>query len=396
MNYLQLWRSPGLGVSLLMATLAVPSAMAGGHNVRSGETLTAIARKYHVSLSTLQKANPGIKSGMITKGQVLNLPAAGKSGKTASADPVKKPVKKPVKTTVKTTAKTTPASGKITLAKSTGRAAKASKPESSADADHLQAAKPVKNRPAKSISTYRVKSGETLTGLARHSGISVGELAEMNGLESTELHEGQKLVLPARALPPTNRRDPVDLENTVDLTPPAGRARPSAVPAPRSAPPVSPPAPQGTYYHVVKRGDTFSSIARERGVTVEALAKANRSVNPNRLTLNQKLNVPGVQVASRQPGSDLIDEASPPTAYRLDASEAGGTGEPALPPEEAPTPPASRLVYRVTGRDSMDSIAKEFGTTPKELRHLNQMGPFDRLTSGGFLTVPWQETPQSD
>ena len=53
---------------------------------------------------------------------------------------------------------------------------------------------------------------------------------------------------------------------------------------------------------------------------------------------------------------------------------------------------SARIAYRVTGRDTMESIAQEFNTTTKELRRMNQMGPFDQLTAGNFVAVPWQET----
>jgi LysM repeat protein len=392
MNYPQLWRSSGLAVSLLLTTLAAPSASAAGHTVRSGDTFIAIAKKYHLSVGSLQKANPGVNPGVIVKGQTLTLPSTAKTAavKSPPAIPLKKAAAGPDQPTTARTNRKIPA-------------------ESAREAGQLTANKPIKRTPSPSISTYRVQSGDTLTTLARRSGVSVGELAEMNGLDTPELYQGQKLIVPGSPSPPV--RTTMNPEHTVDLTPPPRQSREES-PSRRSAPPVNPPATQGTYYHVVKNGDTFSSIARQCRVSVAALTKANRSVNPNRLSVNQRLNVPGVQVASRGATDEALDAVpqTRSTTYPSSLTDES-TSEDSPAPAESPAPADSpapaespapadspaqagsaRIAYRVTGRDTMESIAQEFTTTTKELRRMNQMGPFDQLTAGNFVAVPWQET----
>ena len=49
-------------------------------------------------------------------------------------------------------------------------------------------------------------------------------------------------------------------------------------------------APRG---HVVKRGETLSSIARQHGLDPEALRRANANVNPKKLRPGQTLALPG-------------------------------------------------------------------------------------------------------
>lgn len=390
MNYPQLWRSSGLALPLLLAVLAAP-VHAAGHTVRHGDTLTSIARKYQVTLSTLQKANPGINPGLITKGQVLQLPGNAKS--SPGADPKKSAAKPALAKSVKTLPPIS-ANKLAAVPPATAR-------RPVAEADRLTAA-PAPKRPARNtISTYRVRSGETLVGLARRHGVSVADLVEMNGLDSTDILENQKLIVPtttAAAAPA--RAKGSDQENTVDLTPPSRRGQEDVPPVRRSAPPVNPPAAQGTYYHVVKNGETLSSIAKHRGVSVAALTKANQAVDPRRLAVNQRLNIPGVQMASRDGGNEVIDEVppAPVTAYRFDAEGDGPAETESTATEDSldPVTGFSRLSYRVTERDSMDSIAREFGTTPKSLRQLNQMGPFDRLTAGNFISVPWQLTARAE
>ena len=45
------------------------------HSVASRETLASIARKYNISLASLEAANPGINPKKLKAGQVINLPA---------------------------------------------------------------------------------------------------------------------------------------------------------------------------------------------------------------------------------------------------------------------------------------------------------------------------------
>ena len=366
MNHPQLWRTSGFTFALLLAPLAAPSLQAAGHTVRGGETFTSIAKKYKVSVTTLQKANTKVKPGLIAKGQSLNVPANALKGASLIAKP----------------AKAAPAK-----AKAPGVVESAKLVSSSKKTAAVAVAKPVKKTSANAITTYRVRPGDTATSLARRSGISVGELADMNGLDRLELREGQKLVIPSRT--PVPAALPQERENTVDLTPPARRSKTEEPPARRPAPAMNPPTTQGTYYHVVKRGETFSSIARDQRVSVTALTKANRSVNPARLAVGQSLNIPGVQVASRQPLEELIDEtpAIRNSAYRFD----GGEDEISAPEGTIPS-----IAYRITTHDSAETLAREFHSTPADLRHMNQMGPFDQFKPGDFIRVPWHNPSRVD
>ncbi len=51
-------------------------------------------------------------------------------------------------------------------------------------------------------------------------------------------------------------------------------------------------APDGFREHAVRTGDNYSRMAREYGVTVEAIMEANPSVNPNRLQIGQIILIP--------------------------------------------------------------------------------------------------------
>jgi LysM repeat protein len=391
MKYLQLLRSRSLAFCLLLSVVGLSPVQAAGHTVKSGDTLSAIARKYGVSMGTLQKTNPGINPNLLGKGQVIKLP--GKAPAVVSkTTKVTKPKRTPLGTPGPVQAKTSAFSkGAKTQRRSSMAREKEERAEQLSNRRPAEP-DPVRSAPkqAKGIITHQVRSGETLQILARRSGVTVADLVDMNGLQSMDIRPQQKIVLPASAAS-SRLRDTAEQDTRIDLSPPA--KRPSAPIPRRSAEPVAPPVQQGTYYHVVKNGETFYSIARDRGVSVAALIKANRSIPPNKLGKNQKLSIPGVQMAARQTENTLIDEPPPArvTTYRFDA----GTEDPpsAETTLEASDPPVtSRTAYRVTEQDSLDSIAREFDTTPRELRQINRLNTFDRITVGSWLMVPWQKS----
>jgi LysM repeat protein len=55
--------------------------------------------------------------------------------------------------------------------------------------------------------------------------------------------------------------------------------------------PAEAPAPSGRV-HVVERGELLATIARKYGKTVKDFERANPGLDPNRIRVGQKLNVP--------------------------------------------------------------------------------------------------------
>ena len=78
--------------------------------------------------------------------------------------------------------------------------------------------------------TYTVKSGDTLTKIAKANGVKVKALQTLNGLTTTQIKVGQKLKIPAKAeapaAPATAPAAPADA-----TTAPAASTMPAA-PAP--------------------------------------------------------------------------------------------------------------------------------------------------------------------
>ncbi len=115
------------------------------HVVRSGETLSGVAKKYGVSTQQVRDANAKIpKSGMLRVGQRLIIPTSGTSAEMRAA---------------------------IAATESSSRA------------------------PARGGKTYTVRRGDTLSGIAQRYGTTPSALKRINGLSSDQIRAGQKLRL---------------------------------------------------------------------------------------------------------------------------------------------------------------------------------------------------------
>ncbi|MDB6136241.1 MAG: peptidoglycan-binding protein [Verrucomicrobiales bacterium] len=451
MKYPQLWRNLGLCLCLLFAPTGMPQADGATHVVCRGETLTSIARLHRTSLTTLQKLNPKVTPHLILKGQSLTVPdRAPKESPKASGRIAKSNGKS------KDLAKSSPVSARLS---STGYGG--AKPEPKKPAPAKVSARnrdreddnPPRPRSVGAITSYKVKKGDTLASIARRKGTSVKQLMAMNRLSDNHLSINQPLLVPA-----SGSRD----GNAIDISPPAPRPRSQQEPAsdrnskkkePAPALKKQEPAPpaSGTYYHIVRRNESFSTIAAEHGVSWGQLARANRSVDPETIRVNQRLNVPGTQVASRAPvretprstrentgGSsgrartrsnreDIADSTPAkerrhpsaatqesnrsPSSNRLSAARHSPESEPAPPVRQpvtaaedplaplepaldatvpaADSAPTPMTAYKVAEGDTIESIAKEFSTTPSELRALNRMNSFDKPIVNGYVFVPW-------
>jgi len=138
----------GMGAQLATAYADLPASERVAyqeHIVRSGETISGIAKRYHVSTAEVRDANPRVpRSGMIRVGQRLIIPTNGFTPETRAA---------------------------IAATRGSARA------------------------PSRSATTYTVRRGDTLSGIASRYGTSVSTLKRINGLTSDKLRVGQKLRL---------------------------------------------------------------------------------------------------------------------------------------------------------------------------------------------------------
>lgn len=108
---------------------------------------------------------------------------------------------------------------------------------------------------------------------------------------------------------------------------------------------VAKPAGTGSTY-TVKRGDNLSTIAKQYGVTVDALVKANSIKNKNLIQVGQLLSIP----------------------------------------KKAPTKAKSKT-YKVKRGDNLSTIAKRHGTTVSALVKTNKIADPDKIYVGQVLKI---------
>lgn len=121
---------------------------------------------------------------------------------------------------------------------------------------------------AKKTTTYQVRSGDTLWGVARRHNVTVTQLTRANGLKSnTPLRPGQTLVI------------------ATSTTPKATASRSARATAPAKTPP---PGRQSMQY-TVQRGDSLFQISRRYRVTVGELRQWNGLGQNQHLQPGQKL-----------------------------------------------------------------------------------------------------------
>jgi len=126
----------------------------------------------------------------------------------------------------------------------------------------------------------------------------------------------------------------------------------------------APTATAGSVY-VVAQGDRLSTIAKKSGVSLKALEEANTGVDPKKLQIGQKLQIP----ASTATTSTATTSATPM------AAEAGAA------------PAGDSSTYVVKSGDVLVRIAKAHGTTVKALEALNDMKT-SNIKPGQKLKIP--------
>ncbi len=211
------------------------------------------------------------------------------------------------------------------------------------------------------LQTYEVQPGDSLSVIARRTGVSQETLIDLNNIRDPDrIVVGQKLLLPSHAKAP----DRVE-------------ARPE--PRPRT------PDAEGVTYEV-QPGDTLSHIAVRHGTTVRALREANE-LTTDTIRVGDRLTVPGMD---REPRRERREE--PEAVPTAPAPEPLPVPEPA-PPEAHMMPEDSLFEYTVSDGDTLESISVDFAVLKDAIRQYNDMEEGDRVRPGQRLLIPPPVSP---
>lgn len=158
-----------------------------------------------------------------------------------------------------------------------------SEPRKRAVLERVASASPRAQEPAKrsseaGVGTHRIRRGETISSIALHYGVSESELLAANGLKGPHVRAGQKLVIPSGQPVVVARRGGSDAVVV------------AARPAPRiEAQPVD--RTIRTTRYTVRPGDTLYSIARAMSTTVDTLKQLN-GLSKGDIRVGQVIKVP--------------------------------------------------------------------------------------------------------
>ena len=267
------------------------------HKVRRNETISMVARKYGVSVSSIKKWN-GLRSSRLKRGQTLKINTYKKvrveqpeteeeetvdveETVVAETTPVAAPEKKKKETTTTTTAPRNPERHKVqrgeTLASIAGQYGVTiadirewndlksdnirvgDKLKLKADGKTSTSSRSRDNEAAEQ--THKVKKGETLGQIATKYGVTVDDLRKWNNIKGNNIAAGQNLKVYSDK----------KVDRKTDKTDKKNKKK------------------QKT--HKVKRGETLGEIAEKYGVGLSKLKKAN-GIKGNNIQIGQSLKIP--------------------------------------------------------------------------------------------------------
>lgn len=253
-------RAAFAGLLVLTAISSVALA-ASTYTVRPGDSLFAIAQRFHTSVGALEKANGIGANGLIRIGQILRLPTAGATG--ASALPRTYAVR-PGDTLSAIAARLGVALPALEAANGLGPATILRIGERLT----VPGASPTAAAPSAAAVVYRVRAGDTLSAIAGRFGVPLSQLYRLNGLgPNSILRIGEHLRI-----------------RSASTAVHAGAARRRSAPA------------DATYR--VRTGDTLSGIAAREGLSLATLMELNPGVNAADLQVGASLQLPGPRAAS--------------------------------------------------------------------------------------------------
>jgi len=255
------------------------------YTIMKGDTISAISYKYNLRWQDVLAVNPGISPTRLRVGQVIQLP------------------------------------GQVDLSKARyvpSTKAKASAPKTSAP--KVSAPKATAKGP---MTTYVVKSGDSLSVIAHKHGVKTAALREANGLKSDRIVVGQKLKVPgatktpaatakkaapaaapktvapktAAAKPAEKPAEPAPAPAAVTPPPEPAPAAEAAAPAPEPVPAAeaapAPAAESNTQTYTVKEGEDLYAVAIRWGVSPSDLKSLN-NLTSTELKAGTILKIPGV------------------------------------------------------------------------------------------------------
>ena len=379
----------------LVSASRTPSDLRGEntdiYTVQSGDSLSTIAYRHHITVRALRQANNLGEQSLIHPGQKLTIPSLNTSHPTITA---------------------------------------ANVGSKGSPRDHLKNAKHSsrKKTAAKSLATknpkvYKVRPGDTLSAIAREHSLSTRDLILANHLKADAvIRVGQTLMIPSK----TVVKKPEKGNRKIATTRSGKHSAANTATKPRKQAAKSTPA-----LYEVQSGDTLFSIARKHHTPLKDLMSLNKIAPTDVIRPGQKLKIPGVTYRAAVSKTVTVakkksPKASKPVVYtvkhgdslwaiahkhnvsiatlrKLNKLKSGqplrsgmklvlkrGETAPAMPKKSR-----KAQIYTVKKGDTLWSIARRHKTTVSKLRELNKLGRHALLHRGMKLTIGFTDIPET-
>ncbi len=213
--------------------------------------------------------------------------------------------------------------------------------------------------------TYRVRPGDTVSGIAARHGLSTQSVLSLNGLS------WHSLIFPGQVLKLTSKS--------------AAKPKPS-----------TPAVKPGTY--TIVRGDTVSGIAARHGLSTQSVLDANGLKWSSIIYPGQKLVLPGVAPASSESPKPAEKPAEPEAPAEPeqpgDTTPPESDDPPSTPVVSTPTPKVSSL-YVIQSGDTVIRIAAKFGVSVQSILDANGLNWSSIIYTGRTLTIPGVDVSKS-
>ncbi len=223
------------------------------HDVKPGETVRTISKRYLVSPSDIYQLNKFAVNG-ISPGMVLHIPRTKKSGSISNQ----------TKATAAVELLPVNDNGSVLADEDLEKVMDAVKSES--ETKNSLAKKPMAAAGSNSAVPHKVKAGETLSLLSSKYGISVAEIKEHNAdLLTGGLKAGQTILIPSRG--------GIETDEAIATTAPSTEVIGEI------------------YEHTVEPKETLYSISKKYNVSVDEIKKQNEKLLAHGLQAGQVIKI---------------------------------------------------------------------------------------------------------
>ena len=219
---------------------------------------------------------------------------------------------------------------------------------------------------------YRIKRGDNLSTIAKRHRTTVSQLRRLNDLSN------RTLLRPGRSIKvPDVGGDGIKYVTEEDARTPSGAGQSgSAVPALET---------RDVEFHVVRRGDNLSHIAKRYGLSVSEILRLNTLGSRSLLRQGQKIRIRPVQPASGSDSKSTRNARNKKPTLALMRKELPGKVK-----GHAVAALAAKVARRhiVRRGETLYDVSKRYGITLGQLAQANRLKINHRVMAGQKLIVP--------